>query len=113
MSMEKTLEDMENAMKTLSEDKRKLQDPFSILSRRYLEEGALSEKTKRIMAVSLALCQRCDYCIAHHVEGALKAGASKDELIEAGYVAVLMSGGPAMTYMTKLLEAIEQFQEKE
>lgn len=35
--------------------------------------------------------------------------AKRDELIEAGFLAVLMHGGPAMMYMTPLLKALDEF----
>jgi alkylhydroperoxidase/carboxymuconolactone decarboxylase family protein YurZ len=44
-----------------------------------------------------------------HVQGALKAGATKEEIVEAGMQAVLMHGGPALMYMTPLEEALEEF----
>ena len=51
-----------------------------------------------------------DQFIAFHVKQAAHAGAKRDELIEAGFLAVLMHGGPAMMYMTPLLKAIDEFE---
>ncbi len=39
---------------------------------------------------------------------ALKAGASKQELVETIDVAVLMGGGPAVIYGTQALAAVEE-----
>jgi AhpD family alkylhydroperoxidase len=58
---------------------------------------------------ALAVAGQCEWCIALHAKQALEAGATRDELIEAGFQAVLMHGGPALMYMTPLLEAIEEF----
>ena len=72
-------------------------------------KGALDQKQKELVNVSLAVAAQCEWCIALHVQGALKAGATKEEIVEAGMQAVLMHGGPALMYMTPLEEALEEF----
>jgi alkylhydroperoxidase/carboxymuconolactone decarboxylase family protein YurZ len=51
----------------------------------------------------------CDYCIAIHVKKSIEAGATKEEMAEACGVALLMGGGPALTYSTFAFQAIEEF----
>ena len=70
-------------------------------------EGKLSTKVKELISVALAVNARCKYCIAFHTNNALKAGATKEEIIEAGFVGALMGGGPALTYLTLLIKALE------
>jgi AhpD family alkylhydroperoxidase len=72
-------------------------------------KGALDEKQKELINVGLAVAAQCEWCIALHVQGALKAGATQEEIVEAGMQAVLMHGGPALMYMTPLEEALEEF----
>ena len=50
-----------------------------------------------------------EWCIAIRVQRAVEAGASRDDVIEAGFMAVLMHGRPALMYMTPLLEAVDEF----
>ncbi len=71
--------------------------------------GALDTKQKELVNVGLAVAAQCEWCIALHVKGALDAGASKDEILEAAMQAVLMHGGPALMYMTPVEEALEEF----
>jgi AhpD family alkylhydroperoxidase len=71
--------------------------------------GALDAKQKELINIGLAVAAQCEWCIALHVQGALKAGATKEEIVEAGMQAVLMHGGPALMYMTPLEEALEEF----
>jgi AhpD family alkylhydroperoxidase len=71
--------------------------------------GALDVKQKEIMAVALSIAAHCHWCIAFHVDGALKAGASQDEIMEAAWVAVLMGGGPSVMYMQLVEKAIKEF----
>jgi alkylhydroperoxidase/carboxymuconolactone decarboxylase family protein YurZ len=43
------------------------------------------------------------------VEKALKAGAKKEEILEVATVAILMGGGPAMTYIVEVKKALDEF----
>ncbi len=70
---------------------------------------ALNLQFKELINVALAVAAQCEWCIAFHVEQAVKAGASRDEVIEAGFMAVVMHGGPAYMYMTPLFEALDEF----
>ncbi len=70
---------------------------------------ALAIRDKELINVALAVAAQCEWCIAFHVEQAVKSGADRDEIIEAGFMAVIMHGGPAYMYMTPLLDAIDEF----
>ncbi|WP_456417472.1 carboxymuconolactone decarboxylase family protein [Thiolapillus sp.] len=70
---------------------------------------ALNIKQKELINVALAVAAQCEWCIAFHVEQVAKAGATRDEIVEAGFMAVIMHGGPAYMYMTPLLAAIQEF----
>jgi len=72
-----------------------------------LKDGKLGIKTKELICVGIAVAIRCEYCIGIHTEKAFKAGATEEEIMEAGMVAVLMGGGPALTYLTELKKAID------
>lgn len=71
--------------------------------------GKLTSKEKELIALGSAITSRCDWCIAYHTHGALKAGATRDEILEAGWVAVLMGGGPALMYLQGVLKALDDF----
>jgi AhpD family alkylhydroperoxidase len=69
----------------------------------------LDTKTKELIALAIGVSKLCDGCIAHHTAGALKAGAGRDEIIEALGVAIMMGGGPSVVYATHALQAVDQF----
>lgn len=46
-------------------------------------KGALDEKTKELISLAVAATTRCDGCIAVHTAQAIKAGATREELLEA------------------------------
>ena len=72
--------------------------------------GALTAKFKELMALAIAVVIRCDDCIAYHVHDALKAGATRAEIVETLGVAMMMGGGPATMYACEAFEALEQFE---
>jgi AhpD family alkylhydroperoxidase len=80
---------------------------FGTLFQTVMKEGALTLKEKELICVGIALALRCDPCINLHVQKSLEAGATKQQIVEAAGVAVLMQGGPCFTYFPKVLEALE------
>lgn len=69
--------------------------------------GALDTSTKELMALAIAISTQCDGCIAWHVTNAVKAGATRDQVLETIGVAVMMGGGPATFYGRKAAVALE------
>ncbi len=82
---------------------------FGQLHDRSLADGALTSCQKELIALGIAVAQRCQGCIAYHVHDALKAGASRAQVLEAVGVAIMMGGGPASIYACEALEALDQF----
>jgi len=78
-----------------------------------LKDGALSTKEKELIALGIAVAKSCDYCVAIHVKKSIEAGATKEEMAEACGVAILMGGGPAYTYSTFALQAMEELAPKD
>ena len=76
------------------------------------KDDALSRKEKELIAVAISLAKRCERCIAYHVRSALKAGATMQELLEACFVAVMMEGGPALSHIGLVMEAVEALKEE-
>lgn len=82
---------------------------FSDMHNASIAEGALTTKTKELIALGIAITVRCDGCIAFHVKDALKAGANSEEIMETIGVAVMMGGGPAVVYGCEAMAALNQF----
>lgn len=72
-------------------------------------DGVLPKATKELMALAIGIAVHCDGCIAYHVHDALKAGATRAEVLETIGVAVMMGGGPAVIYGSEAMEALNQF----
>ncbi len=76
-------------------------------SRTVFREGVLDEKTKQLIAVAVAHVTQCPYCIRAHVPQALKKGATKEEIMEAIWVASEMRAGAAYAHANIALDAME------
>lgn len=94
----------------LAKELRGPMSAFAQLNGAATAAGVLSTKTKQLIALGIAITVRCDGCIAYHVHDALRAGATKQEILETIGVAILMGGGPAVVYGCEALEALEQFE---
>ena len=82
---------------------------FARLHKKSVEDGVLSGKMKELMAVAISVAVRCEGCIAYHVHDAIRAGATRPELLETLSVALFMGGGPASVYIAHAMDAIDQF----
>jgi len=71
--------------------------------------AALSLKEKELINIALSVAAQCEWCIAFHVRNAVRAGATGNEIIEAGFQAVVMHGGPAFMWLTPLMQAVDEF----
>jgi len=83
---------------------------FARLRKKAVENGALDARTKELMALAVSIVVHCEGCIAYHTHDAIKAGATRQELLETIGVAIMMGGGPASIYAAHAMDAIDQFQ---
>jgi AhpD family alkylhydroperoxidase len=80
---------------------------FGGLYQSTMKGGEMSVREKELVALGIGLAIRCDGCIYVHAEKAMRAGASRQQIMEAAGVAVMMQGGPTYTYLPKLVEALD------
>ena len=85
---------------------------FEAFSKAAFADGALSAKLKQIIAVAVAHVTQCPYCIEGHTKGALRAGASPEELMEAIWVAAEMRAGGAYAHSTLMLATLAEEEER-
>lgn len=109
VDMNEELKDAVGTMSFLSKETPDQLAAFKAMGAAIEADGALSAKTKELIALGIAIKAQCSYCIAFHVKKSLDMGLSKEEILEAAWVAVLMGGGPAMMYITLVQKALEQY----
>lgn len=107
--MKDAVRDVKRAMGALGREVPEEMNCFNSFMGAVLKPGKLDLKTKELIALGMSLTARCKYCIGIHTQKALDAGATPGELWEVGTVAVMMGGGPAMTYVSELQKALEEF----
>ena len=71
--------------------------------------GALSLKEKELISLAIGVVTHCPYCIAFHAKSAIEAGATREEIYEAGLVAGFMGGAPSIPYLKYLFYAADEF----
>ncbi|PIE08749.1 MAG: alkylhydroperoxidase [Rhodobacterales bacterium] len=82
---------------------------FGLMSKSASDDGALTEKTKELIATGIAVAIHCDGCIGFHVRTLVKLGTTRQEFEEVLGMAIYMGGGPALMYASKALRAWEEF----
>ena len=85
---------------------------YGELTKAAASKGALDDKTRELIALAVAATTRCDGCIAIHTAEAVKAGATRDELLETLAMAIALNTGAASIYSSRILEAYDQFAAK-
>ncbi|MCC6070803.1 carboxymuconolactone decarboxylase family protein [Massilia sp. GCM10020059] len=94
---------------TLRNDIPDVMKGFGDLARAATRDGALSKKTKELIALTLGVAAHCDACIGFHVQALVKLGTTKAELEEALGMAIYMGGGPSAMYAANALAAYNEF----
>ena len=86
---------------------------FGALAQAAIKPGALSSKTKELIALAIGITARCDGCLAFHAKAARQQGATREEILETIAVALYMGGGPSMIYGAEALSAFDAFEQAE
>jgi alkylhydroperoxidase/carboxymuconolactone decarboxylase family protein YurZ len=108
----KTLEEFNQLMvdirKTIPKEYEAFIHEKDIITR----SGKVPEKTKWLLLLVASVSQKCPVCIPKAVQHCLDAGWTKEEMLEACMVAVLVGGSSVMTYVTLVDKAIQDLQKK-
>lgn len=62
------------------------------------DDGKIPRKYRELMAIAVACTTQCPYCIDVHVKAAKKAGATKEEVVEASLISAALRAGAAATH---------------
>lgn len=109
MSMKGKLKKIEKFLDTMSKDYPVETEAFMNFMQKTEGDPSLDMKTRELINIGISVSAQCEWCIAFHAKAALEAGATEDEIMSAGFMAVLMHGGPALMYMMHLADALEEF----
>jgi AhpD family alkylhydroperoxidase len=82
---------------------------FSATAEAANQPSALDKKTKELIALGIAVADRCDGCIGFHTKALVGLGASRQEVAETLGVAIYMGGGPSVMYAAEALRSFDEF----
>lgn len=83
------------------------------LDRVLVEDGALDRKTKRLIALACVAVRMCEDCVYPQARVAANYGATKEEIVEAMHVAVVVGGVPSWSIAKKGLTMVFDEMEQE
>jgi AhpD family alkylhydroperoxidase len=81
---------------------------YAQMSKAAMSEGTLSSLTKELLALVIAITRECDGCVVAHTRGALRQGATRQQVAEAIGVAISMNGGPGTVWGPRALRAYDE-----
>ena len=110
--MNQTMHDFKEGMGMMTTEAPDTMKAFNGFMSAALCNGALDTKTKELIALGMAITARCAYCIGIHVNKVLQAGGTHAEIIDVCQVAILMGGGPALTYIAEVKKALDLFEKE-
>jgi AhpD family alkylhydroperoxidase len=107
--MEERLEEFGSLVERLQKEYPAQTQAFLNYMQKAEEGPAMSAKNKELVNVALGVAAQCEWCIAFHVHSAASLGANRQEIMEAGFLAVLMHGGPALAHLKPLIDSVDEF----
>lgn len=72
------------------------------------EDGAIPKKYRELIALAVACTTQCPWCIDVHVKNAKNAGASREEVTEAAFLAAALRAGAASTHGAMALRIYDE-----
>jgi len=110
--VKKFIEDFSKSVEQMKSQAPDMVSGFGGLFGKVMKAGAMDVKTKELIALSVGLAVRCLPCIYLHVQKCLQAGASRQEILEAAGVVVMMQGGPSYTNVPEVIKALDELEGK-
>jgi AhpD family alkylhydroperoxidase len=81
---------------------------YTVFRKAVYSEGTLSLKFKRLIALACGLHSGCTRCIQGQTKDAVLAGASKEEILEAAAVAIVMGGTTVSAETWRIVKVLEE-----
>jgi AhpD family alkylhydroperoxidase len=101
-----------SSSRTSSDTRKRLapeiHDAFQAFSLHVFADGALPAKAKQLIAVAVAHVTQCPYCIRGHTKAAMRHGATKQQIMEAIWVAAEMRAGGAYAHSVLAIEEMRK-----
>lgn len=80
---------------------------FFNLDNNTYKDGALPMETKELLGLVASAVLRCNDCIDYHLEQCAKSGFTKEEIIDALNVSLVVSGSIVIPHLRHAVETLE------
>lgn len=97
--------------KMLADNNKIIKRIFNLDTNAYME-GVLPKKTKELLGLGNSLVLRCDDCVRYHLEECHKLGLTKEEVVEAMSISLLIGGTIVIPHLRRAFEYWEALEEK-
>lgn len=81
---------------------------FFALDSQVYEDGALPRKTKELLGLVASLVLRCDDCVSYHLIQAKEQGVTKEEVVEALSVALVVGGSIVIPHLRRAFALLSE-----
>ena len=72
------------------------------------EDGRIPRKYRELIALAVACTTQCPYCLDVHTRNTKGAGASREEVTEAAFIAAALRAGAAVTHGALALKLFDK-----
>src|SRR5262249_14290654 len=72
------------------------------------EDGAIPRKYRELIAIAVASTTQCPYCLDVHTRAAKRAGATREEVVEATLLSAALRAGASATHGTLALKLFDR-----
>lgn len=91
-------------LKLIYESHPKMFDVIYNMDKSLLSDGAISAKTKRLIALAVVSAMGCEACATAQMRAAMDMGASREEVLDTLGVLVVTAGIPAVATAREALK---------
>ena len=108
-SYKQIVTDIGGKLKELNKEIPETMQGFQQMAKATHNDGALSAKTKELIATAIGVAARCQGCLGFHAQACVRMGVTRKEFEEMLQVAIYMGGGPSVMTAAEALQAYEEF----
>jgi AhpD family alkylhydroperoxidase len=92
-------------------DNRVIKRMYSVDSLTYSEGGALPKKTRELLGLVSSLVLRCDDCVKYHLVESRNSGNTREEIIEAMSVGLVVGGTIVVPHLRRAVEFLDDLEQ--
>lgn len=83
---------------------------FFAIDHEVYEDGALPKRTKELLGLVASTVLRCDDCTAYHLHQAIECGVSRDEIVEALGIALIVGGSITIPHLREAVSFLDDLE---